>query len=142
MKLQSGGVLTDDPYGLRPEAEDATDPYTAPPTARSGGAQLRDTLYRPRLVRSFHRAARKGEEAEVRTVTLGWVASLVLNLFLLAAPFGLVLALPPVLACRDREEQFGFFAGETLTSCSTAGIRERVRKLDDRIKMLVRGSGR
>jgi hypothetical protein len=111
------------------------------PVGQARQATIRDGMRTPRPVRSFRETAFEAEPAAPR-FTLGWAPSLVLNLLLLAAPFGLVIALPPVMACRERAEQFGFFAGETLASCSERGIRARIGRLDDRIKMLVRGSGR
>jgi len=94
-----------------------------------------------RSTRLFVWASESGEADEDRPFRLGWKASLVLNLLLLFGPLGLVVALPPVLECREREERFGFFAGETLGTCASRGIRDRLKRLDDRIKMLVRDSG-
>ncbi|KQT82913.1 hypothetical protein ASG51_17595 [Methylobacterium sp. Leaf465] len=111
-----------------------------PAHARIREAIIRDGLRTPRTVRRFREL--EGEaDAEVRSFTLGWAPSLLLNLLLLTAPFALVIGLPPVLACRERAEQFGFFAGETLSGCAARGVRARIGRLDDRIKMLVRGSG-
>lgn len=118
-----------------PEAEAAM-----PAQAGVRQAIIREGLRTPRTVRRFRDV--EGEaEPEVRSFALGWAPSLLLNLVLLTAPFALVIALPPVLACRERAAQFGFFAGETLSGCAARGVRARIGRLDDRIKMLVRGSG-
>ncbi len=108
--------------------------------ARLREAVIRDGLRTPRTMRRI-RDLEAAVPAESRSFRLGWALSLLLNLVLLTAPFALVIALPPVLACRERAEQFGFFAGETLTGCVVRGVRARIGRLDDRIKMLVRGSG-
>jgi hypothetical protein len=108
--------------------------------ARLREAVIRDGLRTPRTVRRF-RDPEDEVQGEAPTFSLGWAPSLLLNLVLLTAPFALVIGLPPVLACRERAAQFGFFAGETLTGCAARGVHARIGRLDDRIKMLVRGSG-
>ncbi|MCJ2047492.1 hypothetical protein MKK58_23550 [Methylobacterium sp. J-078] len=91
--------------------------------------------------RMFAAARADDGAASGRGISLGWKTSLFVNLVVLVVPSGLVVALPPVLECRARAERFGFFAGETLNACAERGIRVRVKRLDDRLKMLVRGSG-
>ena len=103
---------------------------------------IRDGRRESRAVRLIADDSANGNDADLRSFSLGWKASLLLNLVLLGAPMGLVIALPPVLDCRERETHFGFFAGETFSGCAAHGIGRRLRRLDDRIKMLVRGSGR
>lgn len=73
---------------------------------------------------------------------LGWKASALLTLIMLTGPIGLVVALPPLLDCRERAERFGFYTGDTLMKCTRRGIDARLQRLDARLKMLVRGSGR
>ncbi|MGU3361716.1 hypothetical protein ACLBWX_15390 [Methylobacterium sp. M6A4_1b] len=133
--------MTTDDLGARarPRAERPADGTATASVAQIRQATIRDGLRTPRPVRRIREAE---SEAPSRGFTLGWAPSLVLNLVLLTAPFALVIALPPVMACRERAEHFGFFAGETLSSCGARGVRARIGRLEDRIKRLVRGSGR
>lgn len=91
---------------------------------------------------AFGTPAAVADDAEVRGFRLGWKASLLLTLILLAMPLGLVIAVPPVMACRERAERLGFFAGDTLQACIEHGIAQRLTRLEQRVTMLVRGSGR
>ncbi|MCI9879493.1 MULTISPECIES: hypothetical protein [Methylobacterium] len=140
MNLGSETLTTDDLGAqARIRGELPAEGPATPAAAQIRQATIRDGLRTPRPVRRIREAE---SEAPSRGFTLGWAPSLLLNLVLLTAPFVLVIALPPVLACRERAEQFGFFAGETLSSCTARGVRARIGRLDDRIKRLVRGSGR
>jgi hypothetical protein len=53
---------------------------------------------------------------------------------------GAVVLGPPALECRERA-QTGFFAGDTLLGCIGNGTNQRLRRLEDQINRLVRGSG-
>lgn len=84
----------------------------------------------------------KPEETEERAFAIGWKMSLVFDILLVVTPILLVMALPPFLACRERERTFGFFVGDTVRTCTSRGIQHRWQTLDSRLKMLVRSSGR
>ncbi|MCJ2033639.1 hypothetical protein [Methylobacterium sp. J-068] len=151
MERLRGAMAADDTMPGR-VAEAPIGGPTAEELRRDEEARARERAMRERLASgtSHVPSARRGpswsaalrEDEESRPISLGWKASLLLNLVLLTGPLGLVIALPPLLECRAREARFGFFTGETLGNCTARGIEGRLRRLDDRIKMLVRGSGR
>lgn len=121
----------------------------AKPTGPSTEVSARERTTAARLasasqreMRLFGTPAAVADDAEVRGFRLGWKASLLLTLILLAMPLGLVIAVPPVMACRERAERLGFFAGDTLQACIEHGIAQRLTRLEQRVTMLVRGSGR
>lgn len=87
------------------------------------------------------RLRRGSETTEPRVFAAGWKMSLILDILLIASPLPLVLVVPPFLECWDRQAHVGFFAGESVGTCSRKGISERWNKLDNRLKMLVRDSG-
>lgn len=87
------------------------------------------------------RLRRASEETGPRVFATGWKISLILDILLIASPLPLVLAVPPFLACWERQTTIGFFAGESVATCSRKRISERWQKLDSRLKMLVRDSG-
>lgn len=94
----------------------------------------------PADVRS--RLRKKPEEPEARGFALGWKMSLLIDVAMVIAPIPLVLAAPPYIECRERDRTFGFFVGDSVRACTARGIDERWRKLDSRLKMIVRDSGR
>ncbi|MFC6744360.1 hypothetical protein ACFQFG_04655 [Methylobacterium persicinum] len=52
-----------------------------------------------------------------------------------------VVVWPPVESCRAQDKQVGFYAGDTVEKCIRRGVSQRVANADQRIKMLLRGSG-
>lgn len=125
-------------------------PASEPATGADRPAGDRKSADRDVLARvaasSFGRGAgpgvqRPSEETKPRIFARGWKRSLLLDLLLVAAPLPLVLIVPPYLDCRERHAKIGFFAGESMYSCTRKGVSERWRKLDSRLKMLVRNSG-
>jgi hypothetical protein len=142
MKPGSAAIAGSD---IRLGAEDASSEEEARSQARERALAARldsATMQEFRRARSSTWRRASNVEAPAWDFRIGWKISLLLNLLLLGGPLVLAVALPPVMDCRDREARFGFFAGETLQSCSILKIGQRLRRLDDRIKMLVRGSGR
>ncbi|WP_027171913.1 hypothetical protein [Methylobacterium sp. 10] len=84
---------------------------------------------------------RSGGEGKAYTSQLAWLFGILASV---AAIFGavlLVLAVPPVLDCRNRAEQ-GFFVGQTYGGCVAGGFSVRWNLLEQRVKMALRGSGR
>ncbi|NEU11466.1 hypothetical protein G3T14_04910 [Methylobacterium sp. BTF04] len=77
-----------------------------------------------------------------RVFAIGWKMSLFLDIVMIATPVPLVVVVPPYVECRERERTVGFFVGDTIRACTARGIEARWQKLDSRLKMIVRNSGR
>lgn len=72
---------------------------------------------------------------------LAWLFGLLASIAAIAGAVLVVLALPPMLDCRNRAAQ-GFFVGQTYGGCVTTGLSARWNLLEQRVKMALRGSGR
>ncbi|MBX9930438.1 MAG: hypothetical protein K2Y56_02685 [Methylobacterium sp.] len=70
-----------------------------------------------------------------------WPLWAVFDILLLLLIVPLVVSVPPVLDCRRVHQDIGFFAENSFEKCARKGISERWEILDNRLKMLVRGSG-
>ena len=73
---------------------------------------------------------------------LGWGSWLVIEILVIAIAAAAFLAWPPTSACREQEAKLGFYAGDSLGKCIRRGIGARIDDADQRLKMLLRGSGR
>ncbi|KQP06978.1 hypothetical protein ASF26_07330 [Methylobacterium sp. Leaf93] len=72
---------------------------------------------------------------------LAWLFGILASVAAIAGAILVVLALPPVLECRNRAAQ-GFFVGQTYGGCVASGFSARWNLLEQRVKMTLRGSGR
>lgn len=73
---------------------------------------------------------------------LGWKSWLAIDCTGVLLVLAGVVAWPPLRDCRHRNETVGFYAGDSVDKCVRRGIGERIARADQRLKMLVRGSGR
>lgn len=80
------------------------------------------------------------EEASGR-FRLGWFGWLVVDSLVVLGTVAAVVAWPPVQSCRTQDKTVGFLAGDSVQKCIRRGIGERLSNGDQRIKMLLRGSG-
>lgn len=89
------------------------------------------------------RRSRRNEEDEEKDegFRLGWFGWLVVDTLIVVGTVVAVLAWPPVESCRAQEKSVGFYAGETVGQCIRRGIGERIVNADQRVKMMLRGSG-
>ncbi|MCJ2058983.1 hypothetical protein MKL09_20865 [Methylobacterium sp. J-048] len=104
----------------------------------------------------FHaRMARLGTEPESRQgrrpgprnlgrggFRLGWKGWLVVDALVVLLVVAAVVAWPPIQACRHQDKTVGFYAGDSVDRCIRRGIAERIDRADQRLKALVRNSGR
>lgn len=72
---------------------------------------------------------------------LGWKAWLVIDAVGLALFLAVIVVWPPLSACREKARDFGLYAGDTVEKCTRRGLAERFERADQRVKMLIRGSG-
>lgn len=87
------------------------------------------------------RRRRRARELGGGGFKLGWKSWLVIDILAVALLVVGVVAWPPFSACREQDRKVGFYAGDSLGKCVRSGIGERLTRADQRIKMLVRGSG-
>lgn len=73
---------------------------------------------------------------------LGWKGWLVIDALVVLLVVAAVVAWPPIQACRHQDKTTGFYAGDAVDKCIRRGIAERMDRADQRLKALVRGSGR
>ncbi|GJE18267.1 hypothetical protein [Methylobacterium marchantiae] len=69
-----------------------------------------------------------------------WLLGILAGIVMILGTVLAVLALPPVLDCRNRSEQ-GFFVGQTYGKCVSTELSARWNRLEERVKMMVRRSG-
>lgn len=81
-------------------------------------------------------------EAKDRASAKSWPLWIIFDILLLLLAVPLAVVAPPLMDCRTRQQEVGFFAGHSFETCARDGMRERWELLDARLKMLVRGSGR
>lgn len=72
---------------------------------------------------------------------LRWLLAIGMQLAVVAGVVLAILAVPPLLACHERG-QGGFYAGETFGTCAAQGLSLRTGEFEQRIRKLIRGSGR
>jgi hypothetical protein len=73
---------------------------------------------------------------------LGWKGWLVVDGLIVLLVVAAVVAWPPIQACRHQDKTTGFYAGDSVDKCIRRGITERIDRADQRLKALVRNSGR
>ncbi|CAA2157251.1 hypothetical protein MBRA_02650 [Methylobacterium brachiatum] len=77
-----------------------------------------------------------------RGFRLGWKGWLVVDSLIVLLVVAAVVAWPPIRACRHQDKTTGFYAGDSVDKCIRRGIAERIDRADQRLKALVRNSGR
>lgn len=93
------------------------------------------------LVARRRRPMEDDEEETSGRFRLGWFAWLVVDSLVVLGTVAAVVAWPPVDACRTQDKTVGFLAGDSVEKCIRRGIGERLSNGDQRIKMMLRGSG-
>ncbi len=116
------------------------------PTAGDTPDRLEEAQFRARVARvgpdpSRRRGSRRrpGQGGGFRLGWKGWLAVDSVVVLLVVAG---VMAWPPVLSCRHQEQTIGFYAGDSIGRCIRRGIADRLDRADQRLKSLMRGSGR
>jgi len=99
---------------------------------------IEEAQFRARMARvgpdAANRPARRSRApARVRGFRLGWKGWLVV---------AGVVAWPPIQSCRAQDQTVGFYAGDSVGKCIRRGIAERLDTADQRLKSLIRRSGR
>ncbi|MCJ2092904.1 hypothetical protein MKK67_10385 [Methylobacterium sp. J-072] len=120
------------------------------PSASSGAAPdaLEEAQFRARMARlgtepESRRGRRRGPQATGRGgFRLGWKSWLVVDALVVLLVVAAVVAWPPIQACRHQDKTTGFYAGDSVDKCIRRGIAERIDRADQRLKALVRNSGR
>lgn len=120
-----------------------------PPSASTNSDDLEEARFRARMARvSLNGAAprsrsrdRNNEDEGKGGFRLGWVGWLVIDSLVVLGTVAAVVVWPPVESCRTQDKQVGFYAGDTVEKCIRRGVNQRVANADQRIKMLLRGSG-
>ncbi|MET0368412.1 MAG: hypothetical protein ABW058_09605 [Methylobacterium sp.] len=111
--------------------------------------KLDEARFRARMARVSESGAYPGrprpredeEEAATGRFRLGWFGWLLVDGLVVIGTVAAVVAWPPVDACRTQGRTVGFMTGETVEKCIRRGIGERLSNADQRVKMLLRGSG-
>jgi len=85
---------------------------------------------------------RRASEAPRGGLRLGWKTWLAIDASCHALFLTAIVVWPPLSACRAKAYQVGLYAGDTVEKCTRRGVAERLDRADQRIKMLIRGSGR
>lgn len=115
---------------------------TSPSHVQAGEADRLDA----RLARSGGPNARRRRGAlrpgEGGRGKLGWKAWLAIDVLGLALFLTVIVVWPPLSTCREKARDYGLYAGDTIEKCTRRGIAERLERADQRVKMLIRGSGR
>ena len=107
-------------------------------------AQFRARMARmgPAPVGGMVRRRRPGSrEHRGRGLHLGWKSWLAIDCAVVLLVIAAVVAWPPIRACRHQNETAGFYAGDSVEKCIRRGIADRLSQADQRVKMLIRGSG-
>ncbi|GJD33589.1 hypothetical protein [Methylobacterium aerolatum] len=119
-------------------------PSTAPATPTEDPEEVRFRTRMEQIGGPKRRRRRSGDEEDDqkdRGFRLGWFGWLLVDAFIILATVGTVLTWPPIENCRAQEKSVGFYAGETVGQCIRRGIGQRIVNADQRIKMMLRGSG-
>jgi hypothetical protein len=122
----------------------------ATPTPASTEEALEEARFRARMARvgsgmsvsGPRRSAEDGGEEKGRGFRLGWFGWLLIDTAIVLGTVAAVVVWPPIEKCRAHDKEVGFYAGETVEHCIRRGIVERISNADQRIKMMLRGSGR
>lgn len=121
---------------------------TTPAPASPTGDDLEAARFRARMEQvgtgMARRRPRRTEEDDGerdRGFRLGWFGWLVVDAAIILGTVAVVLAWPPIEACRAQEKTVGFYAGETVNQCIRRGIGQRITNADQHVKLMLRGSG-
>lgn len=119
------------------------------PLRSSGGPPdaLQEAQFRARMARlgpdgAAPRSRRSSPPGQGRGFRLGWKGWLVVDGLIVLLVVAGVVTWPPVQACREQDRTVGFYAGDSVDKCIRRGIATRLDTADQRLKSLVRGSGR
>ena len=85
---------------------------------------------------------RRTSEARKGGLRLGWKTWLAIDTSCLVLFLAAIVVWPPLSACRAKAYHVGLYAGDTVEKCTRRGVSERVDRADQRLKMLIRSSGR
>ena len=114
----------------------------AAPEARGPDAADR---FRERMARAGApdpgRARRRTPEERKGGLKLGWKSWLLIDGTGLILFLTVIVVWPPLSACRTKALETGFYTGDSVETCTRRGVVERLDRADQRIKMMVRGSG-
>lgn len=108
---------------------------------------IEEAQFRARMARvgpdAANRPARRSRApARVRGFRLGWKSWLVVDCLVVLLVVAGVVAWPPIQSCRAQDQTVGFYAGDSVGKCIRRGIAERLDTADQRLKSLIRRSGR
>jgi hypothetical protein len=120
---------------------------TLPPTSGQRPDAVEEAQFRARMARlGPDRGGRPARRDIVpgrgRGLRLGWKGWLVVDVLVVLVVVAGVVAWPPVQSCRQQDLTTGFYAGDSRAKCIQRGIAARLDMADQRVKSLVRGSGR
>ncbi|MCJ2125821.1 hypothetical protein [Methylobacterium sp. J-077] len=118
-----------------------------PPSSARMPDALEEAQFRARMARlgtdPASRRRPRGPRVPARGgFRLGWKGWLVVDALVVLLVVAAVVAWPPIQACRHQDKTIGFYAGDSVDKCIRRGIAERIDRADQRLKSLVRGSGR
>lgn len=106
---------------------------------------LEEAQFRARMARlgtEPQSRRRRPRDLGRRGFRLGWKGWLVVDSLIVLLVVAAVVAWPPIQACRHQDKTTGFYAGDSVDKCIRRGIAERIDRADQRLKALVRNSGR
>lgn len=111
--------------------------------------KLDEARFRARMARvseggvipSRRRPREEDGEENTGRFRLGWFGWLLIDSLVVLGTVAAVVAWPPVQSCRTQDKTVGFLAGDSVQKCIRRGIGERLSNGDQRIKMILRGSG-
>lgn len=119
------------------------------PLRSSGGSPdaLEEAQFRARMARLgpdgvAPRSRRSSPPGQGRGFRLGWKGWLVVDGLIVLLVVAGVVTWPPVQACREQDRTVGVYAGDSVGRCIRRGVATRLDTADQRLKSLVRGSGR
>lgn len=121
---------------------------TRPLSSSSPGSlpdSLEEAQFRARMARlgtEPQSRRRRPRDLGRRGFRLGWKGWLVVDSLIVLLVVAAVVAWPPIQACRHQDKTTGFYAGDSVDKCIRRGIAERIDRADQRLKALVRNSGR
>lgn len=120
-----------------------------PPSVSGDPDDLEEARFRARMARVSlngstprpRSRARDDEEEKSGGFRLGWMGWLVIDTLVVLGTVAAVVVWPPVESCRAQDKAVGFYAGDTVEKCIRRGVSQRISNADQRIKMMLRGSG-
>lgn len=119
-----------------------------PTSASTDPDDVEEARFRARMARvslgSISGSTGRPQEGEGQvkgSFRLGWLGWLVIDALVVVGTVAVVVVWTPVQSCRAQDKSVGFYAGETVQGCIRRGVVERIANADQRIKMMLRGSG-